>query len=110
MATARAPIDPEDYVRISKALADPQRCQILEHTASARELSCMEIVAAFPVTQATTSHHLKELHTAGLLSRRKDGQFVYYRFQAEVLRAYLHELARRTGLKLDRAPRAERSR
>ena len=87
-----------EIARIAKALADPQRCEILERTAAAGELCCSEIVAQCPVSQATISHHLKELATAGLLERRKDGQFAYYRFRAEVMSAYLEELGRRMRL------------
>jgi ArsR family transcriptional regulator len=52
-------------------------------------------VAACAVSQATISHHLKELATAGLLERRKDGQFAYYSFKREVMAAYLDELSTR---------------
>jgi DNA-binding transcriptional ArsR family regulator len=45
--------------------------------------------------QATISHHLKELHVAGLIERRKQGQFAYYRFRPEAMTAYLDELKRR---------------
>jgi ArsR family transcriptional regulator, arsenate/arsenite/antimonite-responsive transcriptional repressor len=84
--------------RISKALADPQRCDILTRAAAAGELSCAAIVAEFSVSQATISHHLKELSTAGLLERRKEGQFAHYRFRPEIMAAYLAELQRRMGL------------
>jgi DNA-binding transcriptional ArsR family regulator len=84
-----------EFWRIAKALADPQRCQILERAAAAGELSCSHIVAACEVSQATISHHLKELTTAGLLERWRDGQFVRYRFHAEVLISYTDELHRR---------------
>jgi ArsR family transcriptional regulator, arsenate/arsenite/antimonite-responsive transcriptional repressor len=87
-----------DFHRIAKALADPQRCEILQRMAGATELCCSEIVANCEVSQATISHHLKELATAGLLERRKDGQFAYYSFQPEVMTAYLEELQRRMRL------------
>ena len=86
-----------DFSRIAKALADPQRCEILERIA-AGELCCSEIVAECAVSQATISHHLKELATAGLLERRKKGQFAYFNFRPEVMAAYLEELGRRMRL------------
>ncbi len=95
----------QDFSRIAKALADPQRCEILERTA-AREMCCSDIVAACPVSQATISHHLKELATAGLLERRKEGQFAYFRFRPEVMTAYLEELGRRMRLPVAAAARA----
>jgi ArsR family transcriptional regulator, arsenate/arsenite/antimonite-responsive transcriptional repressor len=88
----------QDFSRIAKALADPQRCEILERTAAAGEMCCSDIGAACQVTQATISHHLKELATAGLLERRKEGQFAYYRFRPEIMAAYLDELSRRMRL------------
>src|SRR5215207_7081080 len=87
-----------DFGRVAKALADPQRCEILQRMASTGELCCSALVAECGVTQATISHHLKELQTAGLLERRKDGQFAYYRFRPDVLNAYLEELRRRMRL------------
>ncbi len=93
-------IDDTDFNRIAKALADPQRREILERTAaaSAGEMCCSEILAECPVSQATISHHLKELATAGLLERRKRGQFAYFHFRPEIMNAYLEELSRRLRL------------
>ena len=87
-----------EFVRIAKALADPQRCEILEQTAAAGELSCAEMSERFDLSQATISHHLKELATAGLLERRKEGQYGYYRFCPSVMSQYIEELGRRVGL------------
>jgi ArsR family transcriptional regulator len=90
-----SPIDP---CRVAKALADPQRCEILERVASAGELCCSDLMRGLEVSQATISHHLKELSTAGLLERRKDGQFAYFRFVPETMQGYLDSLQRRLGL------------
>lgn len=87
-----------EFHRISKALSDPRRCEILEWIAPRGELSCMDLCERLPVTQATVSHHLKELSMAGLLTCRRQGQFAFYRFQEEVMNAYLDELARRMGM------------
>jgi len=59
--------------RISKALADPRRLEILEHIAAADEVACADLVADCPITQATMSHHLKELANAGLIKVRAEG-------------------------------------
>lgn len=87
-----------DFDRIAKALADPQRCEILQRTASAGEMCCSGIQAECAVSQATISHHLKELATAGLVQRHKEGQFAYYRYQPEVMAAYVKELSARMQL------------
>ncbi|MBA3707439.1 MAG: winged helix-turn-helix transcriptional regulator [Planctomycetes bacterium] len=86
------------FDRIAKALADGQRCRILEKIAASGELCCSEIVDHCSVSQATISHHLKELVTAELIERRKHGQFAYFRFNQPVMAAYVSELQRRLGL------------
>jgi ArsR family transcriptional regulator, arsenate/arsenite/antimonite-responsive transcriptional repressor len=95
-----------EFMRVAKALADSQRCEILQRAASAGELCCSGIVSDCGVSQQTISHHLKELYTAGLLDRRKDGQFAYYRFRPETMDAYLTELRRRMrpGARAARGP------
>ncbi len=87
------------FARIAKALADPQRQELLEKIARAGELSCTALCGLCPVSQATVSHHLKELATAGLIEPHKKGQFRYYRFLPAALAAYTEELARRMGLR-----------
>lgn len=87
-----------EFTRISKALADPHRSEILEKAAAVGELSCSHLCTQFSVSQATISHHLKELATAGLLERRKDGQFAYFKFRSDVMAAYVEELERRMGI------------
>ena len=91
-------MDAEQFQRIAKALADPRRFEILEHIAKQSEMGCRHLCGCFPVRQATISHHLKELASAGLVESRKDGQFVYYRTRPQVIEAYMDELRRRIDL------------
>ncbi len=88
-------VDSEQFQRIAKALADPRRFEILEHIAQQAEVGCQRLCGCFPVRQATISHHLKELASAGLVESRRDGQFVYYRTRPAVLDQYMAELRRR---------------
>ena len=100
----------EEFDKISKALADPQRREILQKLVSNR-LNCSDVHALFSVSQPTVSHHLKELANAGLLDKEKQGQFCFYQVRAEVLSAYVGELERRLGLiPIAVAPRARPSR
>ena len=92
------PVDAEQFQRIAKALADPRRFEILEHIAKQAEVGCRRLCGCFPVRQATISHHLKELASAGLVESRRDGQFVYYRTRPAVLDAYMTELRRRVDM------------
>jgi ArsR family transcriptional regulator len=88
-----------DFLRVAKALADPQRQELLEKIARAGEVSCSALTGMCPVSQATVSHHLKELVNAGLVERRKEGQYGYYRFVPQRLSAYTEELSRRLGIR-----------
>lgn len=88
-------MSPDHFTRIAKALADPRRFELLELIASDDEVACKRMVEVFPVSQATISHHLKELATAGLIEGRKDGQCGHYRVRPGVLEGYLAEVARR---------------
>jgi ArsR family transcriptional regulator len=92
-------VDAEQFQRIAKALADPRRFEILEHIAQQAEVGCRRLCGCFPVRQATISHHLKELASAGLVESRRDGQFVYYRTRPAVLDEYMSELRRRMAVK-----------
>ena len=92
------PIDHERFERIAKALADPRRFQILEKIANCREVGCQRLCEQFPVAQPTMSHHLKELARAGLIEPWREGQFVFYRFRADVLQDYVDALGARLGM------------
>jgi len=83
------------FQKIAKALADPRRFEIFEKIAAGEEMCCGSISGCFPVSQATVSHHLKELADAGLIEARCEGQFKYFSARREVLAAYIEELTRR---------------
>lgn len=95
---ALASMDAQAFARVSKALADPQRFALLERIAQGPEVACMTLVAEFPITQATISHHLKELSRAGLVTTRKEGKCCHFAVQRDVIERYRAELARRVGL------------
>ena len=70
-----------------KALADPARLRLVSLiAASAGGEACVcDLNDAFDLSQPTISHHLKQLHEAGLLQRQKRGVWVYYRTRPEAL-------------------------
>ncbi len=72
-----------------KALADPVRLRLVSLIASSRtgEACVCDLNAAFELTQATVSHHLKVLHSAGVLDREKRGVWAYYRIRPDALAA-----------------------
>lgn len=61
----------------SKALADETRLR-LARVLLVHELSVGELVRALGLRQSRISRHLKILAAAGLVSARRDGQWVYY--------------------------------
>ena len=87
-------MDNHQFHRISKALADPRRYEILSRIGKCRELACSNIRRELPITAATLSHHLKELVNAGLVEMRREGQFAHMKLRRKVLREYLSELGK----------------
>ena len=85
MSTERA----EQVVPLLKALADPVRLRLVSLIASseAGEACVCDLNEAFDLTQATISHHLKVLHSAGILDREKRGVWVYYAVRPAALSA-----------------------
>src|SRR6476620_6295944 len=79
----------EQVAPLLKALADPVRLRLVSLiAASAGGEACVcDLNAAFDLTQATISHHLKVLHGAGLLDRDKRGVWVYYAVRRGALAA-----------------------
>jgi ArsR family transcriptional regulator len=88
-------VDTEQFNRITKALADPRRMDILERIASEKEAACAALTSESTVSQPTLSHHLKELSTAGLITPRREAKFCFYRFERNVWGEYLAEMRRR---------------
>ena len=85
-------LSPREIRAISRVLADPRRFQILRHIAAQSCSACSDLRAAFPITAATLSHHLKELESCGLIETARRGKFVDVIFQRPAWEAYVHEL------------------
>lgn len=89
-------------IDICKALADPARLKILEflHRPDAQCCTFEDRVCACDVegqlglSQPATSHHMRILVRAGLVSSEKDGRFIYYRLNAAAFAAAVEYLAR----------------
>ena len=79
----------EQVAPLLKALADPVRLRLVSLiAASAGGEACVcDLNDAFELTQATISHHLKVLHSAGVLDRDKRGVWVYYAVRRSALEA-----------------------
>jgi DNA-binding transcriptional ArsR family regulator len=62
----------------AKALAHPARVAILQLLIKKQSCICGDIVDVLPLSQSTTSQHLKELKEAGLIKGDIDGARVCY--------------------------------
>jgi DNA-binding transcriptional ArsR family regulator len=66
-----------DLLRITKALADPNRIRVLLALRSG-ELCACQITELFGLAPSTMSKHLSVLYQAGLVESRKDGRWIYF--------------------------------
>lgn len=87
----RTPLDAGSAVAVAvrlKALADPVRLQLVSQlfTAPEMELRTRDLGPALGITEATVSHHLKQLLQTGLVTKRRDRANVYYRAERRALR------------------------
>lgn len=91
LSAARA----DELATALKAVADPVRLRLLSliQAHSDGEACVCDLTATFGLSQPTISHHLKVLHAAGLVSRRRVGTWAYYRAVPERLAALAAAIA-----------------
>ncbi|MFZ2352970.1 autorepressor SdpR family transcription factor [Paucilactobacillus nenjiangensis] len=71
-----------------KAISDPVRRQILESLKNQSQ-SAGEIAAQFDLSKATVSYHLKLLTQVGLITSRKEKNWIYYDLNISVFEEIL---------------------
>ena len=77
-----------------KALADPTRLRLLAYILdqAGQEACTCDLAPHVGLTDATVSHHLKKLESAGLVAKERRGMSVYYRVVPEAVRAIANAL------------------
>ena len=74
----------KEYAKYFKALSDPNRLMIMDML-SCGELCACKILEKFNITQPTLSHHMKVLCDCGLVNGRKEGKWMYYALDENVV-------------------------
>jgi ArsR family transcriptional regulator len=80
-AARRARPNPEDYrirAEVANALANANRLMIIDALGKKGEMCVCEIVDMLGCDQSTASKHLALLKNAGLVTDRRESQWVYY--------------------------------
>jgi rhodanese-related sulfurtransferase len=72
----------EAFAEVAKALASGRRAEIVDVLAQG-ERSVDEIATEIDQTVANTSHHLRAMARAGVLTTRRDGTRIYYALASE---------------------------
>ena len=74
------------FVNTARALGDPARVRALLALRSG-ELCLCHLIALLRLAPATVSRHLTVLHRAGLVERRRQGRWCYFRLAGRAARA-----------------------
>lgn len=72
----------EGFAEVAKALGSGRRAEIVDLLAQG-ERSVEEVAAELDQSVANTSHHLRALARAGLVTTRRDGTRIHYRLASE---------------------------
>jgi ArsR family transcriptional regulator len=95
MTRARKPLEisDEQFHAIGRALADPRRFAILQQVAATDGMACSALQEHAVISPATISHHLKELHEAGLVEMEREGRGANLFLCRPVFEAYVKKLS-----------------
>src|SRR5437868_9642316 len=72
----------DGFAEVAKALASGRRAEIVDVLAQG-ERSVEEIAAEIDQSVANTSHHLRAMARAGLVTTRRDGTRIFYALASE---------------------------
>lgn len=102
----------ELHATVCKTLANPWRLRLI-HALRHGERSVAQLVRELDVPKANVSQHLAVMRAGGVVERRREGPFVYYRLgdrrivgAFRLMREVLLSRLRRTGRLAQRAGRS----
>jgi DNA-binding transcriptional ArsR family regulator len=75
-----------EKAKIFAALSDPLRLRMIDVLASAEQACGKELAERLDVSVALVSHHAKLLEDAGLIIRKKEGQYSRFSINRQTLR------------------------
>jgi ArsR family transcriptional regulator, arsenate/arsenite/antimonite-responsive transcriptional repressor len=92
--TTRYIMNPKKAEKIAKALADPNRLQIIKEIRKQKEdcLYCSEINDVINLAQPSICHHLKQLTDTEIIIPEKEGRNVKYKLNNQVIDEYIEFL------------------
>ncbi len=87
-------MNPKKAEKIAKALADPNRLQIIKEIRKQKDdcLYCAEINDVINLAQPSICHHLKLLTDTEIILAEKEGRNVKYRLNNQVIDEYIEFL------------------
>lgn len=74
-----------EKAEIFKVLSDSNRLQIIDML-SCGELCVCKMLERFDITQPTLSHHLKVLSDSGIVTSRKEANWIHYKLNDEKMK------------------------
>jgi ArsR family transcriptional regulator len=82
-----------EIATLFRVLGEPARLLLLSAIAAqpSGEVCACELVESLGLSQPTVSHHLKVMYGAGLLTKERRGNWIYYRIVRERL-AFLQKV------------------
>lgn len=87
-------MEKQTYIKkaeIFKVLSDANRLQIIDML-SCGEMCACKILEKFNITQPTLSHHLKVLTDSGLLTSRKEANWIHYKLNDKEMKEIIEFL------------------
>jgi ArsR family transcriptional regulator len=79
-----------------KTIAEENRLKII-CLLSSGEMCVCEVIEALDLPHNLISHHLKVLTKAGILLRRKDGRFIFYKINEKNFSLFKNEFRKLVG-------------